>query len=136
MGSHSLWVTWLGEGYLSAGRQDAAIRVAGRALDLARAHRERGHEAWALRLIAEIAFRGEPGDTAAAEDGYRRALRLAEELAMRPLAAHCHLGLGRLQRRMNQGTDARGHLDMAAGLLRDLDMGRWLAEAEAESAAS
>jgi hypothetical protein len=31
-------------------------------------------------------------------EGYRQALVLASELAMRPLAAHCHLGLAKLYR--------------------------------------
>src|SRR5439155_4366605 len=42
---------WLGESYLRVGRLPDAGRLARQALDLARAHKERGHEAWALRLL-------------------------------------------------------------------------------------
>jgi tetratricopeptide (TPR) repeat protein len=82
-------VTWLGEVYLSAGRLDDAVRQAERALNLARAHKDRGHEAWALRLLGDIACRREPQEAEAAEGHYRQALALATELGMRPLGAHC-----------------------------------------------
>ncbi len=48
MFDHSLWVAWLSEAYLLAGRMDAAMRLAARALDLSRERKERGHEAWSL----------------------------------------------------------------------------------------
>ena len=38
----------------------------------------------------------DPPEVEPAEAHYRQALALAEELGMRPLQAHCHLGLGRL----------------------------------------
>ena len=59
-------------------------------------HQERGHQAYALRLLGEIAARREPPEVEQAEAHYRQALALAEELGMRPLQAHCHLGLGTL----------------------------------------
>ena len=40
-----------------------------------------------------------PLDIGKAENHYRQALALAEELGMRPLIAHCHVGLGKLYRR-------------------------------------
>jgi class 3 adenylate cyclase/tetratricopeptide (TPR) repeat protein len=45
----------LGEALLAAGRVDEALVAATRALDRARARGEQGHEAWALRLLGEIA---------------------------------------------------------------------------------
>lgn len=48
------WLTWLGEAQLCLGHPDAARAAATRALELARARRGRGHEAWALRLLAEV----------------------------------------------------------------------------------
>jgi sugar phosphate isomerase/epimerase len=47
-----------------------------------------------LHLIGDIDAGRDPPNAAEAEDYYRRAFDLAEELGMRPLAAHCHLGLG------------------------------------------
>ena len=55
---HALWMVWLGEAYLCAGRPDEACTQAQRALEFSRAHQERGHAAYALRLLGEI--RGPP----------------------------------------------------------------------------
>ena len=92
----ALRVTWLSEAYLLAGRSEEASAGAARALALARAQQERGHEAWALRLLGEIAARREPPEVAEAAAHYQQALALAEELGMRPLQTHCHRGLGTL----------------------------------------
>jgi tetratricopeptide (TPR) repeat protein len=88
----------LGEAYLLAGRRENASQLAERALVLARDRKERGDQAWALRLLGAIALHGTPPDVALAETHYRPALALAEELGMRPLQAHCHCGLGTLYR--------------------------------------
>ena len=79
-----------------AGRLEEAQALAERALAHAREHREQGHQAYALRLLGEIAAQRDPPEVAPAEDYFRQALALAEELGMRPLQAHCHLGLGTL----------------------------------------
>jgi tetratricopeptide (TPR) repeat protein len=130
---HSTPLACLGEGYLLAGRAADAGRVTMRALDLARARGERGVEAWALRLLGEGAFKGgSPPDVEAATDYYRQALALATELDMRPLAAHCHLGLGQCYRRFGDQAKAQEHLTVAAMMYREMDMGFWLAQAEAQ----
>ncbi len=49
---------------------------------------------------------------------------------MRPLAAQCHLGLGRILERYGAG-EADGHLSRAVEMLRAMDMPLWLDEAEA-----
>ena len=51
---------------------------------------------------------------------------------MRPLAAHCHLGLGKLYRGIGDGAKAQEHLTTAATMYREMDMGFWLEKAEAE----
>jgi hypothetical protein len=51
---------------------------------------------------------------------------------MRPLVAHCHLGLGKLYRDTEEGVKAREHLRSAAGMYREMDMRFWLEKAEAE----
>jgi hypothetical protein len=66
-----------------------------------------------------------------AEGRYHESLALAEELGMRPLVAHCHLGLGTLARRMGDSKKACEDLTTAAGMYRDMDMPFWLAKAEA-----
>ena len=86
----------LADAYLRTGRRDAALRLAADALGLARKHRFRGIEAWALRFHGELHQQQDLLDLAEAERSYRAALALATELGMRPLEAHCHLGLGKL----------------------------------------
>jgi tetratricopeptide (TPR) repeat protein len=127
--SHALPFACLAEGYFLAGRADEAEREAERALDLARAKGERGIEAWILRLLGEI---GSGGDAprAAALDAYRAALALAAEFDMQPLAALCHLGMGKLHRRIGPPERAREHLDTAVAMLRSMGMRLWLDDAE------
>src|SRR5262249_41954646 len=86
----------LGEAQLLAGCLEEAQALAERPLALTRVHQERGNEAYALRLLGEIAAQREPPEYGQAEANYRQALTLADELGMRPLQAHCHRGLGRL----------------------------------------
>ena len=93
----ALWTANLGEGLLAAGQVERARTVAQRALDLAVAHKERGHQAWALRLFGDIAGRGVPDEAGALDKAttyYAQSLALADELGMRPLVARNHLGLG------------------------------------------
>jgi len=94
--AHTFPVIFLSEGYLLANQIEDAIRLAGQALDFARDHKLRPHQAWALQALGEIASHRDPPDTEKAEASYRQAMVLADELGMRPLVAHCHLGLGKL----------------------------------------
>lgn len=131
MGGQSLRVGYLSEAYLLAGRMPEAVQLAGRALNLARAHKERGYQAWALRLLGEIAVRQAPPGSKLADNHYQQALALAEELGMRPLVAHCHLGLGRLYDQTGRGEQARTSLATAIDLYRAMGMVFWLSQAKA-----
>jgi hypothetical protein len=51
---------------------------------------------------------------------------------MRPLLAHCHLGLGKLYRRIGKQHEAQEHLTTATTMYREMDMRFWLEQAEAE----
>jgi hypothetical protein len=51
---------------------------------------------------------------------------------MRLLVAHCHLGLGKLHRRIGKREPAQEHLTTAATMYREMDMGYWLAPGETE----
>jgi tetratricopeptide (TPR) repeat protein len=130
----SLRVAWLGEAYLLDRRHDDAVATTVRALELAQRYEERGNEAWILRLFGEIATQQAPPDAAQAEIHYREALARAKELGMRPLQAHCHLGLGKLHRRIDRLDEARAELSTAVEMLREMEMTFWLPEAEAELA--
>jgi DNA-binding NtrC family response regulator/tetratricopeptide (TPR) repeat protein len=127
----SLWTCWLGEAHLRAARLDEAERQALRGLELARARGERGNEAHACRLLGEIAARAEERHLRAA-DLYGQSLALAVELGMRPLAAHCHLALGKLHR-TGAAALAAEHLATAVAIYEELGMVRSRASAEAVS---
>jgi tetratricopeptide (TPR) repeat protein len=126
-------LTDLAEAYLLVGRVQEAAAGATKALESARERGERGFEAWALRLQAEIARAAQPPDAAAAQERYREAKALAGALEMRPLVAHCHLGLGRLSIRTGDREEARRHLAVATSMYREMDMRFWLEQAEREA---
>jgi hypothetical protein len=50
-------------------------------------------------------------------------MTLASELGIRPLLAHCHLGLGTLYRRTGKREEAHDHLTTAATMYREMGMG-------------
>jgi Flp pilus assembly protein TadD len=50
---------------------------------------------------------------------------------MRPLAAHCHLGLGTLYAKIGRLEHARAELSTAIDLYRAMEMTFWLPQAEA-----
>jgi class 3 adenylate cyclase/tetratricopeptide (TPR) repeat protein len=121
----------LGEAQLLAGHLEEAHALTDQALTLARVHQERGQEAYALRLLGDIYARHDPPEAEPAAAHYRQALALAEELGMRPLLAHCHLGLGTLYAKIGQGEQAGAALSAARALYRAMDMTFWLPQAEA-----
>ena len=128
---HALWMVWLGEAYLCTGRPDEACTQAQRALEFARVHQQRGHAAYALRLLGEIHTRHAPPAVEPATAHYRQALALAEELGMRPLVAHCHRDLGTLYAATGQREQAQTALLTAIAMYRDLEMTFWLPQTEA-----
>ena len=65
-----------------------------------------------------------PPDAAQAEAHYQQALALAEELGMRPLLAHCHLGWAGCTATGRE--EARAALTAAIDLYRAMDMTFWL----------
>jgi class 3 adenylate cyclase/tetratricopeptide (TPR) repeat protein len=124
----------LGEAQVLAGRIEEAHTLAKGALVHARAHQERSNEAYALRLLGEILAHRDPPEVEPAEVSYREALALADELGMRPLVAHCHLGLGMLYAKIGRLERARADLSTAIDLCRAMEMTFWLAHAEAAQA--
>ena len=128
---HALVSAWLGEVCLLAGRLDDALSFALQARDHSREHRERGQQVRALLLLGAIAARRQAGQVEPAEADYGQALSLAEELGMRPLLAHSHLGLGTLYLQAERHEQARSELAAAIELYRAMDMTFWLPQAEA-----
>jgi len=104
--------------------------LAQRGLAHTRHHKMRGSEARALWLLGEIAMRHDPPEVAQAEAHYQQSLALAKELGMRPLQAHCYLGLGTLYTKTSQRVQARADLATALDLYRAMEMLFWIPQAE------
>ena len=107
------WEWWagrvgaLGGAYLLGGRLADATRMAQDGLAMARQRGEQGVEGFILRLLGDIAAHPDRFEADTAEAHYRQAQTLAEELSLRPLVAHCHLGLGKLYRRTSKRSRRR-----------------------------
>jgi len=121
---------WLSDGYLMAGRVDDAAQCVERAFDLAQQTKERGHQAWALKLRADVAQRREQIEVAA--EAYHQALILSEAMAMRPLRAHCYNGLAGLHASAGAAMQARSDLAAAIDAYQSLGMTHWLGPAQAQ----
>ena len=85
-----------------------------------------------MHLLGEVATRASRFDTGNGEAHYLKALALAEEFGMRPLIAHCHLGLGKLYQQTKVGKRASEHLTAATTMYRERDMPFWLQKAEVD----
>jgi hypothetical protein len=64
-----------------------------------------------LRLVGHVC--DATGETQNAQKGFEASLAQASTLGMRPLVAHCHLGLGKLYRRTGKREQAQEHLTTA-----------------------
>jgi class 3 adenylate cyclase/tetratricopeptide (TPR) repeat protein len=118
----------LGRAALIMDRPEESCRLSRRALKPSSA--PNGFAAYTLHLLGDIW--AQPGHLKAdrAEAHYREALKQAETRRMRPLVAHCHLGLGKLYRRTGDGAKAEEHLTTARAMYREMDMGFYLAQAD------
>ena len=126
----ALWTEHLAAGLLFSGQVETAAPVAARALELACHHGERGHQAWALRLLGDLALHRSPADLETAKSSYGEARGLASECGMRPLVAHCDLGLGRVFRLTSDRVNAERCLTSAAAAFWEMGMYRELQRAE------
>jgi tetratricopeptide (TPR) repeat protein len=122
----SLQVAWLSEVCRLAGCSDEAWQHARQALDLARQYKERANEALALHQLGVVHAHTDHPEAVQAEAYYQQALALAEELGMRPLQAHCHLGLDTLYAKIGRVEQARAELAAAMALYRAMEMTFWL----------
>jgi class 3 adenylate cyclase/tetratricopeptide (TPR) repeat protein len=118
-------LVWLADGYLHASRLPAARDAVMQALEVAQRQEERGHEAWALYIQAQIEqVAGSASD--AVVSCYGSALELAEHCGMRPLAALCRLRLGAQQLELEQPVEAKGLLEVARNSFGVMGMVKWL----------
>jgi len=94
--SYSQALLLSGEVCLLARRRDEAHVAAVSALEHFRRQGERAHEAWALRVLGDLAAQDTPVDVAGAVAHYRASRDLAAALGMTPLIARCDRALGAL----------------------------------------
>jgi tetratricopeptide (TPR) repeat protein len=127
---HTISLTLLSEAFLLSGRVDEAAKAAQRALQLCRKYNCRGYEGWTLRLLGEIFSHERAYTFQNAENYYGEAMALAKELGMRPLIAHCHMGLGKVYHRAERPEQAQHHTIEAKAMFRDMEMVLWLETAE------
>jgi class 3 adenylate cyclase/tetratricopeptide (TPR) repeat protein len=126
----SLNTVWLSEGYLASGHFQNARASAEEAFSLARKHKERGHEAWTLKLLGDIFLLQDLPDSDKSEAYYRQALGLSEELGMRPLQAHCRVGIGKAYVKRRSVAQACAEVAAALELYRSMEMIFWAEQAE------
>ncbi len=117
----------MGRAALLLDRLDEAQRLGERAVTYSPFRQS--DEAHALHLLGDIATHPDRFDAESGEAYYRKALALAEPRGMRPLVAHCHLGLGRLYARTGK-REAQEHLTIATRMYREMDMSYWIEQAE------
>jgi class 3 adenylate cyclase/tetratricopeptide (TPR) repeat protein len=130
MGGQALRIAWVSEAYFVAGEHHEAEVYAKRGLELSLETKDLGSQAWLLRLLGDITSRRCPLDFEQAEGSYAAALRLARDRQMRPLEAHCRLGLGELYVRGKKDSKARSELTAAAQLYQNMAMAFWMDKAE------
>ena len=93
--------------------------------------RQAEHNSWwrlgMAVVLAEIATHPTASGAEGALDYYRQALELAGQLGMRPLTAHCHLGLTKLYRQTGDQEKAEEHLAVARAMCREMGVSGWVA---------
>jgi class 3 adenylate cyclase/tetratricopeptide (TPR) repeat protein len=119
----------LGRAALLLHRLDDAQRLTVRAVESFQS--QPGFAAHAFQLFGDIATHPNRFDVEKGEAHYREALALAEPRGMRPVVAHCHLGLGQVYQHMGKRTDAQEHFTAAMTMYREMDMSFWLERVQA-----
>jgi tetratricopeptide (TPR) repeat protein len=130
LAGQSLRMGWLGEGYNLAGRTEEAERLARQGFELSLESKDKGSQAWLLRNLGNLAAQRNPLNIQEAETNYGQGLRLAQELRMRPLEAHCHLGFGQVYGKLNDVAKSRTELVAAIDLYQQMAMSYWLSKAQ------
>jgi len=131
--AHVLRLTGDLDGAIATGQQALALatEIGESALQMQASYHLGAEEAFALHQLGVVHVHADPPESMQAEAHYQQALALADELGMRPLVAHCDLGLGMLYVKLGRGEPARTALSTAIALYRAMDMTFWLPQAEA-----
>ena len=124
--------TQLIQGFLLVGNPQEAALLASRALEASRRHSQRSREALALYVQGEIASATNQLRLDDAESSFRAAMAIGDKLKLRPLVAHCNVGLGKVYGRRGEFHLAKECLSDGIAMMRQMGMGLWLEKAEAE----
>jgi tetratricopeptide (TPR) repeat protein len=125
VGCHCGWAYYaVSRACLLLGWVDEARRLGDRAVESSR--RQPGFTAHARCLLGDIETHSDRFDVEAGAAHYRDSLALAQLHGMRPLVAHCHLGLGKLYRRIGEAEHTRENFTTAMTMYREMEMGFWL----------
>ena len=125
----------LGEAYALAGRQRDALAVLQRSVHIARIHKQRGYEAWALYMTGWTHALAAPPDSDGAQRYYAEAMALAQKLHMLPLEAQCRFRLGELLAKTGRDRQAREELHLAGEMFSKMESPYWLEKIGASVAA-
>lgn len=114
----------LADVYRAVGEASKAVETVEHALEISGNRGERGFEAWAMLVMAGIKNAARKPEEA--ENWYHRAMQQASDLSMRPLLAHCHLGLAGLHLQKGNEKQARLENESALEMYHSLGMTYWL----------
>ena len=118
--------------FLAAGHDDEAKTEIENGLSFVSEHHAWAYEPTLRRLQASLLLHHDPTHLEEAVHILKDAEVLAKTMELRPLVAHCHLGLGKLYRRSEDRDQAHEHLTTATTMYREMDMRFYLEQAEAE----
>jgi tetratricopeptide (TPR) repeat protein len=130
LGGQALRMALLSEAYMLAGRAVEAEALARRGLEMSVQTKDKGSQASLLRVLGHIMASRDSLDAEQAAVTFNQALILAQELGMRPMQAHCHLGIGQVHLKAKNLVEARSEILQAANLYRRMSMSFWLLKAE------
>ena len=123
----SFWPTHpliiLADVYRAADKVSEAAETVSRALKISDQRGERGFEAWALLVMAGIKNAAQQHEEAI--NWNQRALQQASDLSMRPLVAHCHLGLAESYLHLGNEKQAQFENETALEMYQSLGMTYW-----------
>lgn len=122
--AHAFMLNGLAIAYARAGRHGEALSRAEEAVDRTLASHEFAHHGHALLRLASIQAQRGAAFFRESERRYREALDRALLQRMRPLAAECHEGLGRLYTRWRRADRARAELEVAAKMFGEIGLER------------
>ena len=122
---HRSWAYYaVGRACLLLGRLDEARRLGYRSVESSQ--RQPGFAAHALQLLGDISNPSGPVRCRKRRSSLPAGAGTRPAHGMRPLVAHCHLGLGKLYRRTGKPEQARENLAAATTMYREMDMDFWL----------